>query len=691
MAVRKRAFLCHSSRHSNFVVEVAKYLTRNFAGGVFYYENGCDGNADFVEKINAELELCDAMVVFVGPDGLSEWQMKEVNSAQNLGPRHPEDPATAFVICLIARGDIPKELNLLNTSPCVEVPKGIPSEGRDTALKITEQLGMPFYNDGLPVDPYIFSYEKDIIKHFFDSLSCEEGKFPVEMRRRQLGGCPVTWPEVVYWEPPQENGKPGVDMEDVGEWRDRTVVVAALSDYHQRGVDTCTSGPCMIKEGFVFPEAGPREKLYFPRDKTGLRVGIVVSGGIAPGINAVIDGIVRRHELYAERQGWGSFLRIYGMRNGFLCFDDWDNAVERLNGIKTSQHAGEGGSILGTSRADDLIRPDSRRGRLQDIVRQLHDHHINILYVIGGDGSMKAAHALWTVAEEYRVTKQTQPISVVAIPKTMDNDILWVWQSFGFLSAVEKAREIIEQVSTEVESNPRLCVVQLHGSDSGFIVSHAVLASRARECDVALIPEAPFSMSNLADHMRGRMRRRGKTERIPRGLVVMAETAIPVDAMRYVTTASINVKLDDKEKRAIAGFCKLRDAGRRIEGQTPDHLRSGGLKIVKEGLLQLLQGTAQTEGDPRWDRLRAFTNEPRHLLRAIPPTCVDIVFGNRLGTLAVDNALAGYTDFMISQWLTEYVLVPLQLVVLGRKRIPTSGMFWKSVISKTGQPLKLVK
>lgn len=83
-------------------------------------------------------------------------------------------------------------------------------------------------------------------------------------------------------------------------------------------------------------------------------------------------------------------------------------------------------------------------------------------------------------------------------------------------------------------------------------------------------------------------------------------------------------------------------------------------------------------------------NEPRHQLRAIPPSCSDIIIGQRLGTLAVDNAMAGYTDFMISQWLTEYVLVPLKLVVLGRKRIPEDGIFWKSVLAKTGQPADLV-
>ena len=77
-------------------------------------------------------------------------------------------------------------------------------------------------------------------------------------------------------------------------------------------------------------------------------------------------------------------------------------------------------------------------------------------------------------------------------------------------------------------------------------------------------------------------------------------------------------------------------------------------------------------------------------MRSISPSCSDIIFGQRLGMLAVDNAMAGYTDFMISQWLTEYVLVPLKLVTLGRKRIPPKGIFWRSVLDKTGQPEDMV-
>jgi 6-phosphofructokinase 1 len=298
---------------------------------------------------------------------------------------------------------------------------------------------------------------------------------------------------------------------------------------------------------------------------------------------------------------------------------------------------------------------------------------------------MKAAHALWSTARNL----PGRPLSVVAVPKTMDNDILWVWQSFGFLSAVEQARVYIEQLHTEVVSNPRLCILQLFGSDSGFVVSHAVLASPTGHCDVALIPELPFSIEGLARYLKEKIHEEGR--RVPYGLIVMAEMAIPTDAMRYAEEKEdrYQVGLSDEEKMAIREYEKMRKEKRRIEGQVSDELRTAGLKIVSRGLRKLLPDIdvdtpAQIEHD--WNRLRVFTNEPRHLLRAIRPACSDVIIGQRLGTLAVDNAMAGYTDFMISQWLTEYVLVPLKLVVLGRKRIPQTGIFWKSVRAKTGQP-----
>ena len=124
--------------------------------------------------------------------------------------------------------------------------------------------------------------------------------------------------------------------------------------------------------------------------------------------------------------------------------------------------------------------------------------------------------------------------------------------------------------------------------------------------------------------------------------------------------------------------------GRRVHGQTPDELRRGGLRVIVD-VLQSDIRNPNLMPDEYWRHYRVFTSEPRHLIRAIPPSVSDVVFGHRLGTLAVDNAMAGDTDFMVSQWLTEYVVVPLPLVVLGRKRVPQHGIFWKSVLGNTGQ------
>jgi hypothetical protein len=163
----------------------------------------------------------------------------------------------------------------------------------------------------------------------------------------------------------------------------------------------------------------------------------------------------------------------------------------------------------------------------------------------------------------------------------------------------------------------------------------------------------------------------------------MSETAVPTDYDEYLNVP--RWELSGNEQEAVRSFVR---GGRRLHGTTPDELRTGSLKIVAGGLEKLIQNDMGV-GDSRWRSYRVFTNEPRHLIRAIPPSVSDVIFGQRLGVLAVDNAMAGYTDFMISQWLTEYVLVPLELVVLGRKHLPTDGIFWKSVIANTGQPENL--
>lgn len=698
-AMRKsdRIFVSHSSRDGALAIAIAAALRKCAAGGVFCYETA--RTTSFPNQMSRELAECSHMVVVIG----EAESLHGRNEVESFYAQRPERDWWFLVDCrAIAGQPLPESFSLLEGITKRHCDVSSPEEsGLRAAQEIARTFGFPWQaSDGLPADPHLFDYEKRIITFYTRRLV--GGRVEDDVREILLGGAPARWPSVRLIKP--EDGveprvMPDTLQEHVGEWRDpdASVLAAALSKYHGADAGDAGGGCCPLKEGLCFLEAGPRMNHVFPRSGRGLNVGILVAGGIAPGINAVIDGITRRHFLYAEKTGYR--VDVEGLLNGFRAFDQRaessihlipDKGETRAGDLVTADLASAGGSMLGTSRVDGLIAPETRIAQLENIVAQAYQWPLDILYVIGGDGSMKAAHAIWSHSLDYAGRKGiTRPLSVVGIPKTMDNDILWVWQSFGFLSAVEKAREVIQDLHTEVSSNPRLCVVQLFGSDSGFVVSHAVLASQSGTCDAALIPEVPFALRKLARFLKVRMaqRRRDRSGRIPAALVVMAETAVPEDAMDFLDDADIG--LVEKEKGALRAFQALRGNKCRIQGQTDEWLRSAALKIVSRGLEKLIKGKEiEITGNvvmPDWELLRVFTNEPRHLLRAIAPSCMDIISGQRLGTLAVDNALAGYTDFMISQWLTEYVLVPLDLVVLGRKRIPREGVFWRSVKSKTGQ------
>lgn len=734
-----RIFVCHSNLDSKFVIQVASLL-RSSCEDVYIYEDRQQANESFLVTIDEAMKRCDGLLVFVGPT-FSDWQRREVA----MGVKK-QGLKVCTVFIRQPDGKYPEEpmgLGAFTSHPQLWLDPGINDAAGFAAWKIMQSFGMPLRPfDGLPFDPNLFSYEKDIIAFFTKMLSSPHpdngsDRLPEqddEVKEKLLNGCPPKWPKVTCW---------GADRNTEAAGDESYVVAAALSKYHK------LEEACMIKNNLYFPEARSRQEFYFPvpgddSDDT-LRIAILVAGGIAPGINAVIDGIVQRHWLDAKLKGYDAL--IYGIKNGVSSITFGlrpkafirDQALVALapneaalaaksdpfkkghEWIYSAVHAQEGGSIIGTSRVDDLIK---NKALLAGVVDALLGKGIKILYVIGGDGSMKLAHALWhsanTNPENFTLEKK---LSVVAIPKTMDNDILWVWQSFGFLSAVEKAREILSILDTEVKSNPRLCILQLFGSDSGFVVSHTVAASGSDQCDAALIPEVKFSMRGLARYLKRRMCERKKNAPsaiVPSGFLVMSETAIPTDAICYVdeeknipadlhsdwcfirdriqlrdedlTKISQKINLSVEEKEAIYVFHRMRRRGQRIQGQTSDMLRSAGLKIVSRSLQELIIPSDPEPAmlpQPDWGKLRIVTNEPRHVLRSIAPACSDIIMGQRLGTLAVENAMAGYTDFMISQWLTEFVLVPLPLVVLGRKRIPMQGMFWKSVLAKTGQPADL--
>jgi len=681
-----RVFISYHFDDEPFAQRLSYYLRKQPGIEPFCYADERRAE-DWIQRLGGELERSDAFVFLLGKE-VGKTQADEANAAYKHG-----DKITAFVVVNMGNVHLPPNVAISagRTDP-IRLPSSDPIHGEACARDVVGRLGRPWVPDNdLPIG-YPFDFEKKIIEEYEDGKGVLSGT-------RVEEGCPREWPHVVK----DKAGRPNpVPERIIGGYRQETAAIIADNRIGWRE-DHPEQKTSPITRGLTFPEAGPRRTLRYPV-RGSLTVGIVVSGGIAPGINAVIEGIVRRHRLYAEKaekKGEKYDLSIFGYKEGLQGLLTPRNKPLDLLVQPVERWAEEGGSKLRTSRAEDLLDKDpvKRTRHFNGLIARLMDiDGVEILYIIGGDGSMKAAHAIWKIARDAPPGAPERNLSVVAIPKTMDNDILWVWQSFGFLSAVEKSREVILNLDTEGTSNPRLGIIQLFGSDSGFVVSHAVLASGV--CDAALIPEVHFKMKmseeeseramddedhprSLFSHVERLLNRRHIRGESPHGLIVLAETAIPMDALDYVHDEEVG--LSEKERAAVEEYI---NKGLRVEGQTPDALRSAGLKIVSRGLQKYIREKMGRD-DPYWKNFRVFTNEPRHLIRSVPPSVSDVIFGERLGMLAVDNAMAGYTDFMVSQWLTEYVLVPLKLVALGRKRVPENGIFWKSVLASTRQPARM--
>jgi len=395
-----------------------------------------------------------------------------------------------------------------------------------------------------------------------------------------------------------------------------------------------------------FMEAGPRAELRFHPHR--VRAAVVTTGGLAPGLHCVLHAIVKRHtETYGPNTG------VFGIYNSFrgLC-NLADNHI-RLTSDITEEWLDQGGSHLGIVRYyhnfDETggdVDDDSRIAAMADVIADnLRLNNIQILYVIGGDGSLRVVH---------EVAARCKTRSIVGIPKTMDNDILWVWQSFGFDTAVEQATQTINTLRSEAEATRRICLVELFGAESGFVAANAALASG--HVDVVLIPEvfkeldvneSKAYLEKIVEHIEETVQDEPHN---PHAVVVVAE--------------------------GVETY--LEEMGATIDGEP----------VQKDEFINLLMRTiSRRVQDPHGEKMPVFINQPRHYVRAVPANAHDQIYCERLGALAVDNALAGYTGFMMSQWLTEYVLVPTKLVIHGQKGIPVNGIFWKQVVSSTRQPL----
>jgi 6-phosphofructokinase 1 len=416
-----------------------------------------------------------------------------------------------------------------------------------------------------------------------------------------------------------------------------------------------------------FLAAGPREALRF--DPCNVRAAIVAVGGTAPGTNAAIHAIVRRHHEYVvaaqamwERQGrtgrcpqWSG--QILGIKNGFEGLmaprTKRDSAVPGpigLNPVMTAAWRDLGGCQLGLSRYNF-----AGGGRIEHVARNIVEEGTDILYIIGGDGGMHAALKLSRVLREDPAGKN---VAIACIPKTMDNDIPWMWNALGHRTALAEAARVLNALRTDAEANRRVILVELFGATAGFLSAGAALASGKVDC--VLIPEEEFDPWRAVEYIARRARQRQCA------LVVVAEGSLL--ALGKGLVSQKHAKLP---KPSAVG---LRDPyyGRQ-------DLRDLALKWLRDEL------RAQFVKPPIFTG-HIIISQPGYLLRAVPPGAEDLIYAERFGALVVDSALAGYTGFMLSQWLTGYVMVPLPLVVRTERRIARGGIFWREVMASTGQP-----
>ena len=300
-----------------------------------------------------------------------------------------------------------------------------------------------------------------------------------------------------------------------------------------------------------FEMAGPRRNIYF--DPSKLKCGIITCGGICPGLNDVIRAIVL--SLFYH---YGVEM-VFGFKYGFegLSPKHRHVPIELTPDIVNDIHQ-KGGTILGASRGPQDV---------SEMVDTMERMNVGILFTIGGDGTLRGARA---ICEE--IEKRNLKISVVGIPKTIDNDISYMERSFGFETAVAETRSAIYSAHVEAEgARNGIGLVKLMGRNSGFIAANATLANS--EVNFCLVPEVKFSMEAFLAALRERLVRR------THAVIVVAEGAG-------------QDLLEQTNERDESGNVRFGDIGVFLRERIPEYFKSSGLKSASNILIQVTPSEA---------------------------------------------------------------------------------------------------
>jgi 6-phosphofructokinase 1 len=377
----------------------------------------------------------------------------------------------------------------------------------------------------------------------------------------------------------------------------------------------------------TFEMAGPREKIYFQPSKT--RAAIVTCGGLCPGINNVIRSLVM-HLYY--RYG---VKKILGVRYGYQGFiNSFGHDFVEITPEWAHDLHDKGGSILASSRGDQDITA---------IVDTLERQNINILFTIGGDGTLRGAAE---IAEEIR--SRDLKISTIGIPKTIDNDINCVAKTFGFESAVSQAAIAIKGAHVEAKGAPYgVGIVKLMGRHSGYIAASAALA--CREVNYVLVPEVSFTLkgeNGLYVNLEKRLRERGHA------VIVVAEGA----GQEF---------FEGDGAKDASGNLRLKDIGLYLRDEIKEHFKMVDLPVNVKYI------------------------DPSYIIRSTPANAADAIYCGMLAENAVHAAMAGKTNMIVGSWNDRFVHVPIRCAVAQRKVIDPESPFWLSVLESTGQPISM--
>jgi phosphofructokinase-like protein len=320
------------------------------------------------------------------------------------------------------------------------------------------------------------------------------------------------------------------------------------------------------------------------------RIGLLTGGGDCPGLNPVIRAVVRKgigtygHQVFGFRKGWKGVLE--------------NDAIE-LTLDNTSGILHKGGTILGTSRTNVYKIDDGEAKGLAS----LEERGIDVLIPIGGDDTLGVARRLYAAG-----------FPTVGVPKTIDNDLNGTDFTFGFQTAVQIATEAIDRLHSTAESHDRVIVCEVMGRDAGWIACYSGLAGGA---DVILVPERPFDVDDVCDHIRHRYETTGKTFAI----VVVAEGATRADGGGVATSAD-----------SVDSF---------------GHVRLGGIAFDLENEIQERTG------------YESRATVLGHIQRGGSPIAFDRVLGTRFGIAAIDAASNGDYGMMAALRGTNIELIPL--------------------------------